>query len=291
MTFFPQMIQLIKENKFEELKEQLKRRKNEFRIHDFLLDVLSNKNVEMDGESFDARRYQEEFLEGLTIFLALEKSNINELLFKKYSKILVELAFKMGGFIQLMAHVSMNQGVSLSDVEGAYKVNPEIRERLQSFINILKRNNESKAIANVAAAKAQVSNSIGYLLERHQVGKDMLQFAKSYEDVGQIEMATKIYKGIVNDFECDSVRLSSELFPEIFQVDDRLESEIEIYEVAKSNFERLIRQKLQEPKRVHIDNNVNAEKLAKVASGQSNESQTNTPASFWDKIKMVFKKN
>ncbi|MFV8326255.1 hypothetical protein [Flavobacterium sp. ZS1P14] len=40
-------------------------------------------------------------------------------------------------------------------MEEIYKVKPEIREKLQSFIDILKkRADEDKAIANIAAAKA-----------------------------------------------------------------------------------------------------------------------------------------
>ena len=184
----------------------------------------------------------------------------------------------MSGFIQLMASTAMNKGVYLSDLESLYKVNPEIRKKLQEFIEILKSNdNDGKAIANISAAKAQVSNSIGNLLEKHEIGEDMLQFAQAYENVGQAEMAIKIYQGILNDFESDSVKLSSGLFPEISQVDDRPPSEIKIYEKAKNSFERLTGKITSEPKRIHIDSN--------------GESQTTEEKGFLGKLRNLFKKN
>ena len=43
------MIQLIKENKFEELKERLKN-SDDFQIHKFLLEVLENNKIEIDDK-------------------------------------------------------------------------------------------------------------------------------------------------------------------------------------------------------------------------------------------------
>lgn len=255
------MIQLIKENKFEELKQSLKN-SSDFQIHKFLLEVLENNKIEIDSESFSAKKFQEEFIEGLEIYSVLEKSNIDELQLKEYSNILVELAFKMSGFIQLMANTAMNKGVYLSDMEEIYKVKPEIREKLQSFIDILKkRADEDKAIANIAAAKAQVSNSIENLLEKFEIGEDMLQFAQSYVQVGQTQLATKIYQSIMNDFECESVKNSSGLFPEISQVDTRPKEEIEIFEKAKVNLEKLTGEKIPDIKRVHIKESTNTKKI------------------------------
>ncbi|MNY09759.1 hypothetical protein D3C86_1426950 [compost metagenome] len=166
----------------------------------------------------------------------------------------------------------MNKGVYLSDIEELYKVKPEIREKLQTFIDILtKRNDEYKAIANIAAAKAQVSNSIGNLLEKFEIGEDMLQFAQSYEQVGQTQLATKIYQGIMNDFECESVKNSSGLFTEISQIDTRPKEEIEIFEKAKVNFEILTGEKVPEIKRVHIDDSANAKKIVEESENKTGE--------------------
>jgi len=265
------MIQLIKDNKFEELKEYLKI-SSDFQIHKFLLEVLEYNKIEIDSESFSAKKFQEEFIEGLKIYLALEKSNIDELQLKEYSNILVDLAFKMSEFIQLIANTAMNKGVYLSDVEELYKVRPVIREKLQVFIDILKhRGDEDKAIANMAAAKAQVSNSIENLLEKFEIGEDMLQFAESYVEVGQIQLATKIYQGIMNDFECESVRNSSGLFPEISQIDTRPKEEIAIFEKAKENLEKLIGEKIPEIKRVSIDDSELAKKIVDESENPTEE--------------------
>lgn len=263
------MIQLIKENRFPELIESLKN-PNDFQMHDFLLEVLLNNKIEIKIESFDASRYQEEFIEGLEIYLALEKSNINELQLKEYTNVLVELAFNMSGLIQFMSKKAMDKGAYLSDMNDLYEVKPEIREKLQVFIDVLKtKNDEDKAIANVAAAKAQVSNSIGNLLEKFEIGDDMLQFAQSYEQVGQTEFAIKIYQGIMNDFECESVKNSSGLLPEIAQIDTRPKREIEIFEKAKEYLELLTGEKIPEIKRVHIDDDIHAKKLVEESENQN----------------------
>jgi tetratricopeptide (TPR) repeat protein len=253
------MIELIKQNKFQELKEKIETTENSFQIHKFLGDVLNKTKVEIDGESFNAQKIQEEFFEGLEIFKALNKSDIPKDDFKEYSNILVQLAFKTGGFTKLMAHTAMKNGVHLSDISDTYKVHPELRERFQEFINLLKEKNDVKSLANVAAAKAQITTSIGNLLQKKDIGIDMLQFADSYANAGQSEQAIQIYKGILNDFE--SVKNSSGLFLEISQVDTRSEAEIEIFEKAKTQYEKLSGEKLLEVKRVHVNKNEQAKKL------------------------------
>lgn len=281
------MTNLITENKFEELKEVLAN-STDFQIHTYLLDILNNKTVEMDSESFSAKRYQEEFLEGLTIFEALKKSNIDKIQLNNFSNILVELAFKMGGFIQLMSQTAMNKGVYLSDIEELYEVNPSIRQRVQDFIEHLKTTeNQEKSIANLSATKAQISNSIGNLLEKFEIGQDMIQFAQSYEKVEQTEMATRIYQGIMNDFESDSVKSNSGLFPEISYADDRPEEEIKIYETAKKGFERLTGEIVEEPKRVHINESEKAKEI--IVEKERNISKNKS--GFLNKLKQIFNKN
>ncbi|OOV25086.1 hypothetical protein BXU11_16195 [Flavobacterium sp. LM5] len=285
------MTNLIKENKFEDLKEILKN-STEFQIHTYLLDILNYKTVKIDAESFSAKRYQEEFLEGLTIFEALKESDIDKIQLTNFLNILIELGFKMGGFIQLMAQTAMNKGVYLSDIEDLYKVNPIIRQKLQEFIEHLKNfENQDKSIANLSATKAQISNSIGNLLQKHEIGEDMLQFAQSYEKVEQTEMAARIYQGIMNDFESESVKSSSGLFPEISYVDDRPEDEINIFETAKTNFERLTGQIVQEPKRVHINESKKAKEIVAEMEKSVKQTENENESGFLNKLKRLFKKN
>jgi hypothetical protein len=285
------MTHLIEENKFEELKEALIN-SAEYKIHSYLLNVLHDKTVEIDGESFSAERYQEEFLEGLQIFEALTKSTIDKIKLDSFLNILVELSFKMGGFIQLMSQTAMNKGVYLSDIEEFYKVNPTIRQRLQDFIEFLKKSdNQDKAIANLSATKAQISNSIGNLLEKYEIGQDMLQFAQSYEKVEQTETATRIYKGIINDYESESVKSSSGLLPEISYVDDRPESEIKVFETAKKSFERLTGQNISQPKRVHINENEKAKEMMLEMEKEINQTTQENESGFLNKLKRLFKKN
>jgi len=248
------MIELIRENKFEELKEVL-RNSEEHRVHYFLAEILNGKEVEIKDESFLPPQYQTEFLEGLQLYKALEQSSIDTDSLRKFSNLLVHLSFIMSSYIHVLADEAMSQGVYLTDLGHIqeYKLNPEIRARIQEFIDLLKsKTGEEKAIANLASAKAKISSSIGNILEKHEIGDDMLQFAQHFENVGEIEIAIRIHQGIMNDFECDSVKLSSGLIPEMSHVDDRPEEEIEIFNKAKMNYERLTGHEIEEPNRVHI---------------------------------------
>ncbi|WP_415328939.1 hypothetical protein [Chryseobacterium sp. MMS23-Vi53] len=257
------MIDLIKQNKFEELKEILHHSKD-LKIHTYFLQILNGDSiVAVDSETFDADKYQEEFLEGFEIYKALQTSTIDKEYLQKFLHMLVELTFKMSGFIQLMAENAMNKGLNLSHIEHIYKVDPILRDRIQELIEILKNDSDQKkAIANLAAAKARISNCIGHTIEKYQIGEDMLQFGSSYESVGETETAIRIYQGIMNDFESESVKLSSGLFPEISYTDERPESEIAIHNLAKEHFERLTGQKIEEPKRVHINESPAAKDLS-----------------------------
>ncbi|WP_153395756.1 hypothetical protein [Chryseobacterium vaccae] len=294
------MIELIQQNKLEEFKEALKN-SEELQIHRYLYEILNNNSVEVNEDSFPCDRYQIEFLEGLQLYKALEKSEINEDHLKQYAILLVHLAFITSTHIQYLATEAMNQNFYLSDLEHIdnFRVLPEIRESIQELIHLLKNNpGEEKSIANLAVAKAKISNSIGNTLEKYEIGEDMLQFAESFEKVGETETAIRIHQGIMNDFECESVKLSSGIIPEINHVDDRPEVEMEIFNKAKINFERLTGQKIQEPNRVHVTERKEAENLAEAApphdqteSPEPDYSPSPSQPGLLGKIKRFFGKN
>lgn len=309
--FHEKMIELIQQNKFEDFKEALKN-SEDLQIHEYIYDILNDQKVEINDESFSPYGYQIEFLEGLQLYKALEKSEISPDYLKQFSNLLVHLAFLMSAHVQSLAGEAMSQGAYLTDLGHVYrfKVYPEIRDGIQEFMDLLQtRPDEAKAVANLAAAKAKVSSSIGNILEKHEIGEDMLQFAEHFQNVGETEMAARIYQGIMNDFECESVKLSSGIIPEARHVDDRTEKEIEIFSKAKAKFEKLTGQKVQEPNRVHIKENQQrqdvAESVVPPAPSQPqeplqpqkpNSSESSTPPQssrpgLLNKIKRIFGKN
>ena len=286
------MKHLIVTNKFEELKKALESSDSSFKIHQILLRILNNETVNETEYGFEANVYQEEFSEGFNLYKALNESTISPAHLQEFKLALTFLVFKMGGFIKLMADTAMRKSVYLSQIENVYKVNPIIRDDLQSFIELLNQTNDKKAIANVAAAKAQISLSIGNLLSKPQIGQDMLQFAIGYADIGLKDEAVQIYKNILNDFESESVKLSSGFFPEITYADTRSPEEIEVFEIAKSRFEALTGTNLPEVKRAHVSVDANAKKI--VDHVQSNEQQVNQEydkqenTGFWGRLKKRF---
>lgn len=298
------MIDLIKQNKFEELK-QILQNSTSLKIHNYLLQILNGNIIEVDADTFDADKYQEEFLEGFEIYKALKTSTVDKEHVKNFLHMLVELAFKMSGFIQLMAENVMSKGLNLSHVEHIYKIDPALRDKLQEFIDILKNDpDQEKVIANLAAAKARISNCMGYAIEKYQIGEDMLQFGTAYENVGETETAIRIYQGIMNDFESESVKLSSGLFPEISYADERPESEIKIFEQAKEHFERLTGQTVEEPQRVHVKEDLAAKNLTEAIQKEETRVEQksssspavsisdvhNTKSGFLGKLKKLFGK-
>ncbi|WP_160136015.1 hypothetical protein [Chryseobacterium sp. c4a] len=298
------LIELIQHNKFAELKQALKDLE-ELQIHEYLYEILDNNPVEINEESFSPYGYQIEFLEGLQLYKALERSEITSDHLKQYSNLLVHLAFFMSSHIQNLSHEAMSQNTYLTDLGHIYRfrIQPEIREGIQELIDLLKnRPGEEKSVANLAAAKAKVSNSIDNILEKYQIGEDMLQFAEAFEKVGETETAIRIHQGIMNDFECESIKLSSGIIPEMTHVDDRPETEIEIFNKAKINFERLTGQKVQEPNRIHITESRHAEKIvaSAVETLQALDQSVNSPqpthpsskpSGLLDKVKRFFGKN
>ena len=284
------MRELIEENNFEALKEALENSNSSLKIHHILFRILNNEIVEEKDYGFEANVYQEEFFEGFGIYKALNKSNVSQSQFQEYKSALILLVFKLGGFTKLMADTAMRKGVYLSQIEDVYKVNPALRGEVQNFIDLLKETNDVKAIANVAAAKAQISLSIGNLLTKSEIGQDMLQFATGYEDAGLKDQAVQLYQNILKDFECEAVKLSSGLFPEITYVDTRPFEEIEIYEKAKRRFETLTGKSLPEIKRTHVDVDANAKAVVeKVNNHQINtDNDEQESPGFWSKFKKRF---
>ncbi len=288
------MIELIKENKFQELKDNIQNSESSFKIHKFLGDVLNKTDVVIDGGSFNAQKFQEEFSEGLKIYKALNLSEIPNEEFKAYSNILVELAFKTGSFIKVLADTALRNGGHLSDIPDKYKVDPNLRDQFQEFIDLLKEKADFNSVANIASAKFLITTSIGNLLKKEEIGQDMLQFAESYANVGQSEKAIQIYKAILNDFESESVKKSSGLFPEISQIDTRNETEKIIFEKAKFQYEKLSGHKLPEVKRVHVDNNEQAKKLVEEVHKKEKEienKQVIKTIGFFGKLKRLWKNN
>lgn len=287
------MKDLIENNKFEALKERLQSEESNFKIHKVLAKVLDDRSVADEEYGFEADRYQEEFLEGLDLYRALVKSAMPENQLREYTLALSFVAHKMGAFIRHLSGVTMRKGLYLSQVESAYKVNPTLRTALQEFIDILKTKNEKGAVANVSATKAQISNSVSNLLEKHEIGRDMLQFARAYEDVSQTEQAANIYKGIMNDFECESVKLSSGLFPEIKQVDTRPAEEIEVFEIARGRYETLTGEKVTAPEKIHVNSDEAAKQLVetvdKAAAILNEKNEDEETGGFFKRVRKFFK--
>ncbi len=56
------MIDLIKQNKFEELEQELSNSENSFDIHKFLFKVIKGRKVTIDRESFKAENIMKNIL-------------------------------------------------------------------------------------------------------------------------------------------------------------------------------------------------------------------------------------
>jgi len=134
-------------------------------------------------------------------------------------------------------------------------------------------------------AKTRVSQAIFNQITKAEFGNDMLQMGISYEQINEIQMSKNIYQGVMNDFESESVKLSSELFPEITQVDDRNENEIKVYKKAKELLEKITNTKTDEPKRVHINENVSDQQLVEEINKKNEKFNNNENRNLFSKFK------
>lgn len=278
-----EIIKLIQENKVDEIKNIST---FEFKIDEILKDVLNDNLInEYEEIDFEADKYQQEFIEGVEIFKALEKADL-KMEAMMFSTVVVFLGFKMGEFIQLLSNNTMSKGIYLSEVS-TYKIEPNLRNSMQEFYDLMDENYLMPK-ANIAAAKTRVSQAIFNLISKSDFGNDMLQMGTSYEKIGENEMATRIYQGVLNDFEAESIKLSSGLFPELSQVDDRNEDEIKVYKKAKELFENITNTKIKEPKTVHFNDSISAKELAEETNKKAEKINDSENNSFFSKLKKRF---
>lgn len=242
-----------------------------------------------DNMTFSKYVYQEEFFEGLRLYKKHKHSATQDQL-DTFVNILTILADEMANFIHALAKNAMDAGFYLSNFDHQYKFNPEIRKQLQELIDLLNaKKGKAKDIANLCSAKAKISGSIPDLLKKEEIGEDMLQMAKSFENVeSHVAIAIKIYESIMNDFQSESSRLSSGFFPEISYIDSRPEREIEIFETANAAHQKLTAQ----------NNGQNTGPVVKtgdlVSTFQSSEGEienslTKIDNGFFARIKRLFK--
>ncbi|WP_293299388.1 hypothetical protein [Pedobacter sp. UBA4863] len=279
-----EIIELIRENKTEEIIQNYS--KSEFKIHELFVDLLKdNLTDDYENIEFEADKYQEEFIEGVEIFKALVKVDL-QMEAMMFSTVLVFLGFKTGEFIHLLSNTAMSKGVHLSEIS-TVKIDSRLRNSMQQFYDNMD-DNYLVPKANIAAAKTRISQAIFNQISKSEFGSDMLQMGISYERISETQMSKNIYEGVMNDFESESVKLSSGLFSEISQVNDRNEDEIKIYEKAKELLENITNTKIEEPKRFHTNESVSTQKLVEETSENIEKINKIESNGFFSKLKKWF---
>ena len=276
-----EIIKLIKENKTEEIIQN--NTESRFKIHELFVNVLKDNLIDdYENIDFESDKYQEEFIEGVEIFKTLVEADL-QMEAMMFSTVLVFLGYKTGEFIHLLSNTAMSKGVYLSEISN-FKIDARLRNSMQEFYNSMDENYLVPK-ANIAAAKTRVSQAIFNQITKAEFGNDMLQMGISYEQINEIQMSKNIYQGVMNDFESESVKLSSELFPEITQVDDRNENEIKVYKKAKELLEKITNTKTDEPKRVHINENVSDQQLVEEINKKNEKFNNNENRNLFSKFK------
>ncbi|GGE40655.1 hypothetical protein EV200_101760 [Pedobacter psychrotolerans] len=259
----------------------------EIRIGKVFSEIL--KGNPADNITFSKYVYQEEFFEGLRLYKKYKHSATPDQL-DTFVNILTILADEMANFTHALAKNAMDAGFYLSNFDHQYQFNPEIRKQLQELIDLLNaKKGKAKDIANLCSAKAKISCSVPDLLKKEEIGEDMLQMAKSFENVAShVSIAIKLYESIMNDFQSESSRLSSGLFPEIAYIDSRPEREIEIFEMASAAHQKLISQNNKQ----NTSPVVKKEDLVSTfqsSKGEIKNTLTKTYNVFFARIKRLFK--
>ncbi len=265
--------------------EEVDEASKEIKIGKVFSEIL--KGHPADNVVFSKYVFQEEFFEGVKLYKKHENAATEDQL-GAFVNILTIIADEMANLIHALAKNAMDAGFHLSDFDH-YKVNPDIRTQLQQLIDLLEaKKGKAKDIANLCSAKAKISTSISNLLKKEEIGEDMLQLAQSFENIESHPVAIKLYESIMNDFQSESLRLSSALIPEISYIDSRPEREIEIYKTAKAAHQKLTAQDRSED----TARTAKKEDLVPVVEPLEEEIEsTSTQAdhSFFTRLKRLFK--
>ncbi|MFK7907371.1 MAG: hypothetical protein AB8B69_19710 [Chitinophagales bacterium] len=263
------MRKYIVENKFDELKKALK--KSNLEVFRILANALDKRETEYKEISFNTNLYEQEWMEGIAVYLALDESEIEKKALEIYRKGLVGIVFKIHHFIRESAIEVTDSGTHFKE---DFYINPQLRVDLQAIIDLWKKQKFFKSVLNMVVAKAQLSTVMNHRIERFEIGRDMLQCAGGYEELDYKENAVQMYQAILHDFECESVKLSSGLFPQVSYVDTRPMEEIEVFEKAKERYEALTGKIIREPNRVHVNSDESAKELeTKIENNKEDESE------------------
>lgn len=249
------IIKLIKENRLNEIIQSYS--KSNLRIHELLVDILKDNLAKNEEEfNFEIDNYQKEFIEGVEIFKSLKLIN-QECTALLFSEILIYLGFKIGEYIHIITEKATNKNAYFWEISD-YRIDQKLRKSIQDFYDSM--NNEvylySKVI--ISTAKVEVSTAMVNKILKSEFSYDILQMGISYQKINKIKTSIKIYQDVIRNLESESTKLSSNLIPNLAQVDDRSEDEIKIYNKAKKLLEDCTGEKLEEPKRAHISENQNA---------------------------------
>lgn len=168
----------------------------------------------------------EDFFETIRVYVFLRDSSWPNDKKEKYLNISKNILLKISLYIR-------------NNLFEEIRFDPNLRENIQHFIECVEQQDK----ADLSAIKAQLSGSLLQLgwIEKETYGIDMLQYAESYENVGLESKSINIYKALINDFESQSRKLSSGLFPEIQHIDEPTKEELEIINKAKESLNRLLR--------------------------------------------------
>ena len=223
---------LIKKGNFTKASSQIDlliRKKKEFYLcHKTWLTINSGSQFNVEEININKNRLSEDFHETIRLYIFVIGTFWQKDFKKEYLKAAKQIILKISQYLRY--HI----------FDEVY-FDPELRNNLQDFIEVVEKLKLLEDKADLSAIKAQLSSTLLQmgLIEKYMLGEDMLQYAESYETVGLSTKSIEIYKGILNDFKSNSSKVSSGLFPEIQRIDDPTENELKIIQTAKESLIRL----------------------------------------------------
>lgn len=191
-----EILKLIDSHKFSDAYELTKSQEQLEVIYRVWTQIYDGHKFENIDRNIDFDNFDNEIIETVKLYIHLSQSDWDDELLSEFRRVAKMIIAETGSEIRNASYNNVNgQIVHNPD----FLINPEVRNYIQVLIEHFDKKELHESKADLARVKAQLTLTMN--LEKRFVGADMIQYGKFYENVKQYEDSTKIYYGVIHDFE------------------------------------------------------------------------------------------
>lgn len=188
--------QLLANQNYSEVYKLIKSQAQGGKIYSIWTQIYDGLKYEEIERKMDLGDFEQETKEAVKFYIQLSESNWDKNLLGEFRKVIKMMIAETGSDLRNASHSIVNGKVSYINNSN---VNPDLRNSLQELIEHFDKKELYESKADLARVKAQLTLTLN--LDKTQMGADMIQYGKSYENVKQFDDSIEIYNGVICDFE------------------------------------------------------------------------------------------